>query len=117
MNGTYLNRQWFYVKRPEGRVGPEHYELRESEVSGVLSANEVLVRARYISVDPYMRIQQHERNTYDAPHPLGIMQRSAVVGEVVESASPLFSAGDWVSTYSGWQTYARCHHGELARLD
>ena len=27
---TYQNRQWFYVKRPEGRVGDEHYELRES---------------------------------------------------------------------------------------
>jgi NADPH-dependent curcumin reductase CurA len=117
MNGKYLNRQWFYVKRPDGRVGAEHYELRESEVSGVLAANEVIVRARFISVDPYMRIQQHERNTYDVPHPLGIIQRAAVVGEVVESASPLFSAGDWVSTYSGWQTYARCHQSELAKLD
>jgi NADPH-dependent curcumin reductase CurA len=117
MNAPYSNRQWFYVKRPTSRVGSEHYELRESEISGPLAENEVIVRARYISVDPYIRIQQHERNTYDVPHPLGIVQRSGVVGEVVESASPLFVKGDWVSTYSGWQLYARCHHSELTKLD
>jgi NADPH-dependent curcumin reductase CurA len=117
MNAPYSNRQWFYVKRPTSRVGSEHYELRESEISGPLAENEVIVRARYISVDPYIRIQQHERNTYDVPHPLGIVQRSGVVGEVVESASPLFAKGDWVSTYSGWQLYARCHHSELTKLD
>ena len=104
---NYQNRQWFYVKRPEGRVGDEHYELRESELDDNLSSNEVLIRARIISVDPYIRIQQHERNTYDVPHPLGIVQRAGVVGEVVASASPLFKQGDWVSAYSGWQLYAQ----------
>jgi hypothetical protein len=117
MHNSYSNRQWIYVKRPEGRVGPEHYELREEELVGNLAANEVIVRARIISVDPYIRIQQHERNTYDVPHPLGIVQRAGVVGQVVASASPLFAEGDWVSTYSGWQLYARCHHGELTKLD
>jgi NADPH-dependent curcumin reductase CurA len=107
---NYQNRQWFYVKRPEGRVGDEHYELRESELDDKLSSNEVLIRARIVSVDPYIRIQQHERNTYDVPHPLGIVQRAGVVGEVVASASPLFKQGDWVSAYSGWQLYAKCHY-------
>jgi NADPH-dependent curcumin reductase CurA len=113
----YQNRQWFYVKRPEGRVGSEHYDLRDSDISDALSANEVLVRARYISVDPYMRIQQAERNTYDLPHPLGIVQRAGVVGEVVASNSAGFAQGDWVSAYSGWQLYAKCHQSELTKLD
>jgi len=114
---SYQNRQWFYVKRPEGRVSDEHYALRESELDADLSSNEVLIRARIVSVDPYIRIQQHERNTYDVPHPLGIVQRSGVVGEVVASASPLFKQGDWVSAYSGWQLYAKCHHSELTKLN
>ena len=76
----YSNRQWFYVKRPSGRVGDEHYELRESAIDDTLSTNEVLIRAHFISVDPYIRIQQAERNTYDLPHPLGIVQRAGVVG-------------------------------------
>jgi NADPH-dependent curcumin reductase CurA len=114
---NYKNRQWFYVKRPEGRVGDEHYALRESEMNDVLATNEVLVRARYISVDPYMRIQQAERNTYDLPHPLGIVQRAGVVGQVIASNSAAFAEGDWVSAYSGWQLYAKCHQSELTKLD
>jgi NADPH-dependent curcumin reductase CurA len=114
---NYQNRQWFYVKRPEGRVGDEHFDLRESEINDVLATNEVLVRARYISVDPYMRIQQAERNTYDLPHPLGIVQRAGTVGQVIASNSPAFAEGDWVSAYSGWQLYAKCHQSELTKLD
>ncbi|AMP00042.1 zinc-binding dehydrogenase family protein [Collimonas arenae] len=117
MQTKYQNRQWFYVKRPEGRVSDDHYELRETELDGNLATNEVILRSRIISVDPYIRIQQHERNTYDVPHPLGIVQRAGVVGEVVASASPLFQVGDWVSAYSGWQLFARCHHSELTKLD
>ena len=114
---TFANRQWIYVKRPTGRVTDEHFELRENELSGTLSANEVIIRAHYISVDPYMRIQQHERNTYDVPHPLGIVQRAGVIGRVVASASDKFNEGDWVLTYSGWQMYAKCHVGELQKID
>lgn len=114
---TYDNRQWFYVKRPDGRVGAEHFELRNTQLDGTLAANEVVVRARYISVDPYMRIQQHERNTYDVPHPLGIVQRAGSVGQVVASASERFKEGDWVLGYNGWQLYDKCHANDLQKLD
>lgn len=114
---TFENKQWFYVKRPEGRVGAENYELRSSQIASDLSANEVLIRAKYLSVDPYMRIQQHARDTYDVPHPLGIVQRGAVVGQVVATANEGFVVGDWVSVYSGWQLYARCHGNDLTKLD
>jgi len=114
---NFENRQWFYVKRPAARVGPEHYELRETTLNGELSANEVIVRARYISVDPYMRIQQHERNTYDVPHPLGIVQRAGTVGQVMASASERFREGDWVLGYNGWQLFDKCHANDLQKLD
>lgn len=114
---SFENQQWFYVKRPSTRVGPEHYDLRKSTLSADLSANEVVVRMRYISVDPYMRIQQAVRNTYDAPHPLDIVQRAGTVGQVVASASERFSEGDWVVGYNGWQLYDKCHASELQKLD
>jgi hypothetical protein len=116
-NPTLLNRQWFYVKRPHERVGAEHYEMRESPLDTTLSTNEVIVRARYISVDPYMRIQQHERNTYDVPHPLGIVQRSGVVGQVVASASERFRPDDWVLSSGGWQLFDKCHVNELQAIN
>jgi NADPH-dependent curcumin reductase CurA len=114
---SFPNRQWFYVKRPVGRVSDEHYDLRETELSSELAANEVVVKANYISVDPYMRIQQHERNTYDVPHPLGIVQRAGTVGQVIASNSERFQVGDWALGYTGWQIYAKCHASELQKLD
>jgi hypothetical protein len=115
---SYPNRQWFYTQRPTGRVGPEHYTLVDSTLDATaLSVNEVIVRAHTISVDPYMRIQQHARNTYDVPHPLGIVQRAGVVGQVVASHSSQFAAGDWVLGYTGWQLYAKCHANDLQKLD
>lgn len=114
---SFPNRQWFYVKRPVGRVTEEHFDLRETELAGVLAANEVVVKARYISVDPYMRIQQHERNTYDVPHPLGIVQRAGTVGQIVATNSDKFKEGDWVLGYNGWQMFAKCHASEIQKLD
>jgi NADPH-dependent curcumin reductase CurA len=111
------NRQWIYSKRPQARVGVEHYQMRTVAAPQALSQNEVLVASRYFSVDPYMRIQQAQRDTYDVPHPLGIVQQGAVVGEVTASASDRFQVGDWVLSYAGWQTLAVCHSSELQKLD
>jgi NADPH-dependent curcumin reductase CurA len=111
------NRQWIYSKRPEGRVGKEHYLMRTVPAPQSLAQNEVLVASRYFSVDPYMRIQQAQRDTYDVPHPLGIVQQGGVVGEVIASASDKFQVGDWVLSYAGWQTSALCHSNELLKLD
>ena len=114
---NYQNRQWFYIKRPTGRVSEEHYEMRESSIDATLGNNEVLVQARYISVDPYMRIQQHARNTYDLPHPLGIVQRAGVVGQVLASGTDRYTLGDWVLNYQGWQLFEKCHMNDLQKLN
>jgi NADPH-dependent curcumin reductase CurA len=114
---TYANRQWIYAKRPIGRVSNEHYNLVDNDLSPEMAANEVIVRARYISVDPYMRINQSERNTFDKPHPLGTVQGGGAVCQVIASNSPDFKIDDWVLAYSGWQLFAKCHTGDLSKLD
>lgn len=111
------NEQWIYVKRPIGRVSEEHYQYQQVELDTNLSQSEVLVEARYISVDPYMRIQQHERNTYDVPHPLNSVQAGGVVGRIIVSNSDSYQVGDWVLNYQGWQRYAKCHVNDLQKLD
>ena len=61
---SFANRQWIYARRPSGRVSEEHYELKEAELNEPLASSEVIVKAQYISVDPYMRIQQAERQSF-----------------------------------------------------
>ncbi len=112
-----LNKQWIYAKRPNGRVSSEHYEMREAEFNTELAQNEVLIKAEYISVDPYMRIQQAERHSFDAPHPLGTVQGAGAISKVVDSKSDGFKKGDWVLGYSGWQLLAKCHANDLTKID
>ncbi len=112
------NRQWIYRQHPEGLVGPEHYELRGESLSTELSAGEVLVEAKYWSVDPYMRINQSLKPTYnDLPHPLDMVQSAGVVGQVLASTAPHLKPGVWVEGMLGWQTHARVHHSQLRQLD
>ena len=116
-NASLTNRQWIYAKRPTERVSGEHYELRDSQMSGELADNEVLFQAKYISVDPYMRIQQHLSNTWEEPHPLGIVQRAGSVGIVAASKSEKWKVGDWALGYTGWQLYSKSHANDLQKLD
>jgi len=113
-----LHRRWIYRRHPTGVVGPEHYELAEGPLDATLSDGEVLVRARFVSVDPYMRINQSLKPTYnERPHALDTVQTAGVVGQVVASRSPGFAGGDWVEGMLGWQTHARTHGSALRKLD
>ncbi len=113
-----MNRQWIYRRHPDGLVGPEHYELRTSPMPEALAAGEVLVEARFWSVDPYMRINQSKKPTFnDEPHPLNTVQTAGVVGQVVRSNAPSLQPGDWVEGSLGWQTHALAHHSVLRQLD
>jgi NADPH-dependent curcumin reductase CurA len=65
-----------------------------------------------------MRIGQSSKPTYDPdPHPLNTVQQSGVVSQVLASRAAGFAAGDWVYSYSGWQTHARVHASGLRKLD
>ncbi len=63
------NQRWMYVKGPVAEVGPEHYQLVEEPIPSSLADNEVLLANRFISVDPYMRVQQSANNSWEAPIP------------------------------------------------
>ncbi len=118
MPSPTINRQWLYTQIPDAVVGPEHYSYSEVELQRSLAVGEVLVEAAYWSVDPYMRINQSRRPTWNAePHPLGVVQSAAVVGRVLDSRDPELASGDWVEGPLGWQTHAKAHGSTLRRLD
>jgi len=101
-----LNKLWLYVKRPEGEVTQEHYSLVEKPAAQP-GEGEVLLQALFISVDPYMRIQQAATNSWEAPHPLNKVQGSGAVGTVLVSndTTGRLAVGDVVLSPSGWQTH------------
>ncbi|MYM31024.1 zinc-binding dehydrogenase [Duganella sp. CY15W] len=110
--------QWIYRRQPTGQITTEHYELVEQTLDSKLSDGEVLIAARYFSVDPYMRIGQSSKPTYDAEaHPLNTVQQGAVVAQVLASNAAGLKEGDWVQSYTGWQTHARIHASAVKRID
>jgi NADPH-dependent curcumin reductase CurA len=78
---------------------------------------QVLLKIRYLSVDPYMRGRMSDRPSYVPPVALGEVMCGGTVAEVVESKNPRFQPGDIVESYSGWQEYALDDGQHLRKLD
>ena len=49
-----VNKQWIYASKPNGEVGPEHFEPREAPMPEP-GPGEVLVRTTLLSIDPASR--------------------------------------------------------------
>ncbi len=111
------NLQWLYRRVPEGLVSGDHYERVVSPLSTRLARGEVLLAARYVSVDPYMRINQARGATWMNPHPLDTVQSAAVVAQVLASSASGWQPGDWALSSLGWQTHGMAHAAELTKLD
>jgi NADPH-dependent curcumin reductase CurA len=77
---------------------------------------QVLLRTRYLSLDPYMRGRMSDAPSYAPPVEVGKVMVGGTVGEVVESRSPLLAAGDTVVGYSGWQRYGVARADSVRRL-
>ena len=78
---------------------------------------EVLVQACYLSVDPYMRGRLTGVTTYARGLDLGEVIVGGVVGRVLESSDPRWSAGDIVEGMLGWQEYAVAPARSLRKID
>ncbi len=102
---TQTNRQFRLAKRPEGRPDRDVFELAETDVPDP-GPGEVLVRTRYLSVDPYMRDRMDASESYAEPWDVGDPLRGAAVAEVVESNHDEFEAGDVTTGNLLWADYA-----------
>jgi NADPH-dependent curcumin reductase CurA len=113
------NKQILLDNRPQGEASAGNFKLVESETPP-LQDGEVLVRHRFLSLDPYMRGRMNDAKSYAAPQPLGQVMQGGTAGEVVESRSPKYAPGDQVVGMGGWQEYsvaAADQPGALRKVD
>jgi NADPH-dependent curcumin reductase CurA len=99
------NRQIHLVARPTAEARAEHFAAVDSTVADP-AEGQVLVRHRFLSLDPYMRGRMNDAKSYAKPQPLGEVMGGGTVGEVVESKHANYKAGDKVVGMGGWQQYA-----------
>ncbi|HEY9284504.1 MAG TPA: NADP-dependent oxidoreductase [Pyrinomonadaceae bacterium] len=99
-----LNRKILLVSRPAGAPALDNFKIEDAETTRP-GEGEVLVRALYLSVDPYMRGRMNDRKSYVEPFALNEVIEGGVVGEVVESRAEGFAPGDIVAGMLGWLLY------------
>ncbi len=111
-----VNRQFVLASRPVGLPTDANFKLIETPIPA-LNNGEVLVQARYLSVDPYMRGRISGMKSYAAPVEIGELMVGGGVAQVVESKNPAFAPGDYVDIYMGWQEFAVSKGKNLRKLD
>jgi NADPH-dependent curcumin reductase CurA len=109
------NLQVLLRARPIGPPKPDDFELVEGAAVEP-GDGEVLVRQRYLSLDPAMRGWMTDRASYVPPVGLGEVMRGFGVGEVVRSGTEAFRAGEAVVGLFGWQRFATLEAGQVDRV-
>ena len=99
------NLQILLKRRPVGAPTAEDFDIVETPVP-TPGEGQVLVRARFLSLDPYMRGRMSDAKSYSAPVALGAVMEGQTAGEVVASRAPGFAPGDIVLGGYGWQRFS-----------
>jgi NADPH-dependent curcumin reductase len=100
-----INHQVRLAARPVGLPKPSDWEHTEEPVAEP-GDGEVLVKVRYLSLDPAMRGWMNDARSYLPPVGIGEVMRAGGCGEVIASQHPNFEPGDHVSGVTGAQEYA-----------
>ena len=110
------NRQIVLKNRPVGMPTPADFAMVEGPVPEP-GDREVLARALWLSLDPYMRGRMSDRKSYAPSVPLGGVMVARTVSRVIASRDPGFAPGDLVLGPGGWQDYAALPAASLRKLD
>jgi NADPH-dependent curcumin reductase len=110
------NKQIVLASRPFGEVQLENFRLETTEVP-TINDGEVLVKTKYISLDPAMRGWMNDAKSYIKPIAIDEVFRAGTAGVVVESKSGSFKAGDEVTGGWGVQEYASVPEAGLVKVD
>src|ERR1700685_5287 len=98
------NRQFVLDQLPKGKLSTEHFRLTEAPIPSP-GEGEVLLRARYVSLDAANRAWMLGP-TYRAALKAGDVMAGGALAEVIASRSNGFKPGDLVFGDLGWREYA-----------
>ena len=85
-----VNRRVVLAARPHGEPTPADFRMESAPVPQP-GPGEVLLRTRWLSLDPYMRGRMSDAKSYAAPVEIGAPITAETVGEVVATNKPGFS--------------------------
>lgn len=99
------NRRIVLASRPKGAPTADNFRLEIRDIPQP-AAGQILLRTRYLSLDPYMRGRMSDAPSYAPPVAIDDVMVGGTVSRVEASQHPDFKVGDWVLSANGWQDYA-----------
>src|SRR5256884_5412070 len=104
------------ASRPVGEPKASDFRIEDYALA-TPGEGQVLLRAIWLSLDPYMRGRMSDGPSYAAPVPIGGVMEGGTVCEVIASNNPSFAKGDIVLARAGWQTHALSDGKDLRKVD
>jgi NADPH-dependent curcumin reductase CurA len=110
------SRVWTLARRPTGTPTDDCFSL-ERRSKPTPNPGEVVVRTRFLSVDPYMRGRMRAGESYAEPWAVGEPLEGGAVGEVVAERGTEFETGDLVIGSLQWADYSVAPAHAVTRVD
>lgn len=111
-----MNKVILLNSRPEGKPTLDDFKFVEED-RPTAADGQVLLKTRYVSVDPYLRGRMTDAKSYVPPFELNKPVQSAIVAEVVESKNGSFNRGDFVTGLLDWKEFQVSHGKGLNKVD
>lgn len=111
-----MNKTIILNRRPEGRPQPDDFKFVDSGKPEI-QQGEILLKTRYVSVDPYLRGRMSDAKSYTAPFELGEPISSGIIAQVAESKNDDFSEGEYVTGSLHWKEYQKSDGRGLNKID
>lgn len=108
-------KQIVLASRPIGLPKQEDFRYEDIDIQP-LEKDQVLLKAKYISVDPYMRGRMSPSKSYVPPFEVDKPITGGVVAEVIESNSKNLAKGDVVVGMMSWATQLVMNAKELTKV-
>lgn len=103
-------------QRPVGIPTEDCWKIETVDIPEI-TEGEVLVKTKYISIDPAMRGWMNDSKSYIKPVELGETMRALAVGEIIASKNSRFLVGEYVSTATGVQEYVISEGKDFVKVD
>src|SRR5690606_16574883 len=111
-----MNKVIVLNKRPVGKPSLDHFNIIEEEKPS-LEKGGILLKAAYVSVDPYLRGRMTDAKSYVPPFQLHEPIQSGMVAEVTESNHPDFEPGDYVTGNLDWKEHQSSNGNGLTKIE
>lgn len=111
-----MNKIILLKNRPTGKPTLKDFELEEEEMPKP-KEGELLLKAKYVSVDPYLRGRMRDEKSYIEPFKVGEPLESGIIAEVVESNNKNFKKGEFVNGMLKWKQFQTSNGNGLNKVD